>query len=83
LLADHPADGSTITPVQLKPATAPALEWPAAAPALETPRVDVRIGRIEILPAPLAVPPPSTPRRPARGFAEATSARSYRDRRWY
>jgi hypothetical protein len=81
--AEHPADPATLVPVRVQPATAPALAWPVADPTLVAPHVDVRIGRIEILPAPPAVPLPSAPRRQPRGFAAETSSRSYRDRRWY
>ena len=83
IVADRPADGPMLAPVRLQPATTPAVAWPVAGPAPDAPRVDVRIGRIEILPPPAAAPPPAAPRRQPRGFAAETSARSYRDRRWY
>jgi hypothetical protein len=82
LPADLPADDPILAPVRLLPATAP-VAWPVADPAPAAPHVDVRIGRIEILPPPAAAPPLVAPRRQPRGFAAETSSRSYRDRRWY
>lgn len=56
----------------------------------ETPRVQVRIGRVEIrVSKPAARPsPPPAPKAPAgsrgpRGFSEHSLARRYLDRRWY
>jgi hypothetical protein len=55
----------------------------APSPTPETPRVEVRIGRVEIRvtspPLPVA---PASRQRPS-GFVEYTRARSYRDRKWY
>lgn len=49
----------------------------------EVPRVEVRIGRIEIRATPPPVPaPPASPQRP-HGFAEYARARRYADRKWY
>lgn len=48
----------------------------------EEPRIEVRIGRIEILQAPPPPPPALAPRREPRGFADHTLARRYLDRRW-
>jgi hypothetical protein len=49
----------------------------------ESPRIEVRIGRVEIRvtkpPLPAA---PASPQKP-NGFAEYARARSYRDRKWY
>ncbi len=55
---------------------------PAAAPP---PRIEVRIGRIELRspePPPAAFPEPA-PYRPPRGFAALALARRHLDRRWY
>lgn len=75
-------EGPPRAPARVQPAAAPVLAWPVA-DSLPAPRVDVHIGRIEILPPAVAAPPPSPPRRRPRGFAEHASARSHRDRRWY
>ena len=52
-------------------------------PAPESPRIEVRIGRVEIRvttpPTPTA---PASPQSPS-GFVEYSRARSYRDRKWY
>jgi hypothetical protein len=55
----------------------------APSPTPEAPRVEVRIGRVEIrvTTPPLPVAPAS--RQKPSGFVEYTRARSYRDRKWY
>ncbi|HET9226181.1 MAG TPA: hypothetical protein VFR31_05915 [Thermoanaerobaculia bacterium] len=54
---------------------------PAPAPQ-EEPRIEVRIGRIEIKSAaPPPRPPARVPRSP-KGFAEHSAARTWRDRKW-
>jgi hypothetical protein len=58
----------------------PEVEVPAAP---EVPRVEVRIGRIEIRATPPPVPaPPASSQRP-HGFADYARARRYADRQWY
>lgn len=75
-------------PLPLAP-IAPPPETPAALHALdeaqppEEPRIEVRIGRIEIRQAPPPPPPAPAPRREPRGFPEHSLARRYLDRRWY
>ena len=64
-------------PVRLDPAKQ------APAPATETPRIQIKIGRVEVR---VAKPPPAaTPRPPerARGFGDYSLARLYLDRVWY
>jgi hypothetical protein len=54
---------------------------PAEPQASEEPRIEVRIGRIELRSAP---PPPPAPAPAARrGFEEFASKRRYQDRKWY
>lgn len=77
---DSPPIGTPSSPV--RPSAPPPLPWTRVSATPEVPRVEVKIGRVEILPAPLPLPP-LTPRREPRGFAEQALARSYRDRRWY
>jgi hypothetical protein len=56
-------------------------ETPPSTP--ESPRIQVRIGRVEIRVAKPPMPAaPASPQRP-NGFVEYTRARSYRDRKWY
>ena len=86
--APPPAKPAVVEPVLLAPISPPP-ETPAALHALdearppEEPRIEVRIGRIEIRQAPPPPLPAPAPRREPRGFQEHSLARRYLDRRWY
>ena len=85
-LASSPVPSTT--PSSL-PLTSIAASREAALQVLESghgpvePRIEVRIGRIEIRPAPASPPPAQAPRRSPRGFQGHALARRSVDRRWY
>ncbi|HVT16394.1 MAG TPA: hypothetical protein VHQ90_09485 [Thermoanaerobaculia bacterium] len=64
------------------PRPAPAAATPPTAET-EEPRIEVRIGRIELRTAPPPTPAPARPEAARRGFEEYAAARRYLDRRWY
>ena len=61
----------------------PAVASAPATPEPEEPRIEVRIGRVEIKTAPPPVRPGPAPPKGPKGFREQAAARSYRDRKWY
>jgi hypothetical protein len=74
------AGGSPSVPEPVLPAPLN-LSGPAPEPA--EPRIEVRIGRVELRAAPPATPPPSPAREERRGFEDYALARRYLRRRWY
>ena len=63
------------------PRAAVAVVVPPESQKSEEPRIEVRIGRIELRSAPPPAPPPAPPAR--RGFEEFAAKRRYQDRTWY
>jgi hypothetical protein len=63
------------------PRTSAAVVVPPEPRPSEEPRIEVRIGRIELRTAPPQAPVPAPPAR--RGFEEFAAKRRYQDRKWY
>ena len=64
-----------------EPALPPRLRAEPSVPEPTEPRIEVRIGRVELRAAPPPIPPP--PSREGRGFEDYALARSYMRRKWY
>jgi hypothetical protein len=81
--SDFVYEGARVTP---EPQAAAALVKGSrlieAAPQEKEPRIEVRIGRVEVRFAQTPAPPVRQPSRP-RGFGEYARARRYLDRNWY
>jgi hypothetical protein len=66
-----------------EPALPARLVAPALAPESAEPRIEVRIGRVELRAAPPPAPPPAPAREERRGFEDHALARRYLRRKWY
>ena len=83
ILQSDPAPPA-IEPRSPQPVLPPAAAASApVAPEPEEPRIEVRIGRVEIKTAPPPVRPAPAPPKGPKGFREQAAVRSYRDRKWY